>query len=350
VAEHTLRTKVHEGLGGVEGGLPTLISSPATTGLFSALALNDDHAMAAMSVFDLNRLDVKKGRVITETDIHRQRFRIARLERMPEKLADQVGMLRMLLKACRRIGRPFHIFRGLPTSERSFFYYDAMPRALADLLGGKAFRLEQIPEAVKRLETAQLLLGENSLGYDAFRLYANPSTRFGAVCLAWCELRKAKNINKGILADFAAEYRNFLEENAMSEQDGALVRFGRAAAGIQKAPAPGASANEELMVFKVAMDAVSIARRIGAVDEASLVCAVAGELETNLSRRDKTFLTRAEALRKRCFEVAELFVRDVWLGALKGRPPGQNDRRVIASIYRMAFLTAQRKQTNPKAE
>ena len=32
-----------------------------------------------MSVYDLNRLDVKKGRIILETDIYRSRFRMARL-------------------------------------------------------------------------------------------------------------------------------------------------------------------------------------------------------------------------------------------------------------------------------
>ena len=96
------------------------------------------------------------------------------------------------------------------------------------------------------------------------------------------------------------------------------------------------------MVLKVAMDAVTAARRIGQVDEASLVCAVAGELESNLTRRNKTWLTQPEALRKRCLDVAELFVKEVWLGALKGKTPGQNDRRVIASIYRMAFVMAHR--------
>jgi hypothetical protein len=341
VAEHKLRAKVHESLGGVQEGVPALVSSPTTSGLFGGLALREDRSMAAMSVYDLNRLDVKKGRIIRETDIHRHRFRMARLERMPEKLTDQVNKLRMLLRACRRIGRPIHVLRGLPMPERSYFFYDAMPQPLVDLLGMRAFRLEQLPAAIKTLEMAQLLLETRGLGYDAFRRYVNPTTCFGAICLAWCEIKK-KTLGDPI-PDLIAQYRKFMEENKMSEQDGALVRFGQAAASIQQRPSPAASANEELMVFKVAMDAVTAARRLGQVDEASLVCAVAGELETNLSRRDKTWLTQPEALRKRCLDVAALFVRDVWLGALKGKTPSQGDRRVMASIYRMAFVTAHRK-------
>ncbi len=268
----------------------------------------------SMSVYDLNRLDVKKGRIILETDIHRCRFRVARLERIPEKLADQVNKLRMLLKACRRIGRPLHIFRGLPMPEKSYFFYDAMPRALVDLLGMNALRLEQIPSALKRLELAQLLLEAQGLGYDAFRRYVNPETRFGAICLAWCRLRDGGKVSRDVLFGIEMEYRRHKEENNMSEQDGALVKFGVAAASIQERPSPVASASEELMVLRVAMDAVTAARRIGQVDEASLVCAVAGELETNLTRRKKTWLTQPEALRKRCLDVAELFVKEVWHG------------------------------------
>lgn len=343
VAEHKTRAKVHESLGGVVEGVPALISSPTTSGLFGGLALASDKSMAAMSVYDLNRLDVKKGRIIRETDIHRQRFRMARLESMPEKLTDQVNKLRMLLNACRRIGRPIHVFRGLPMPEKSYFFYDAMPRPMIDLLGTKALRLEQVPTAVKRIDTARLLLEADGLGYDAFKRYVHPATRFGAICSAWCQLRNSKKTSKDTLATFISDYRKHKEDNKMSEQDGALVKFGVAAAGIQKRPAAEASANEELLAFKVAMDAVAAARRIGQVDQTSLVCAVAGELETNLLRRDKTWLTHPEALRKRCMEVAELFVIDVWQGALKEKTPSQSDRRVMASIYRMAFVMAHRK-------
>jgi hypothetical protein len=342
-AEHKTRTGVHKQQGGVDEGVPILVSSPTTSGLFGGLTLADDKAMASMSIYDLNRLDVKKGRIISESSIYRLRHRIARLERMPEKLSAQLDKLRMFLKACRRVGRPIHIFRGLPISQRAFFHYDAMPMGIVELLGGNSLRLEQISEALKRIETAQVLIEANGLGYEAFRRYANPKTRFGAICLAWGELRKQKSPPREVVSGLAEEYLKQSEENSMSELDGALVKFGQAAATIQERPAPGASANEELLVFKIAMDTVAVARRIQQTDERSLIYAVAGELETNLYRRDKTWLTQPEALRRRCLTVAEIFVRDVWLGALQSRQPGQADRRVLASIYRMAFVLANRK-------
>lgn len=343
VAEHTWRSKVHEDLGGRQEGVPALVSSPTTSGLFGGLALKDGLAMQAMSIYDLSRLDFKKGRIINEAAIYQHRFRIARLERMPEKLSDQVDKLRLLIQACRRIGRPIHVFRGLPFPEKSYFYFDAMPEPIESLLGSKSLRLEQLPLVLKRLRTAQFLLDSSGLGYDTFRRYTNPSTRLGAICLAWCGLKNNEKTSREMLSDLVSQYRFYTEERDMSEQDGALVRFGQAAANIQQRPLPGASANEELLVFKIAMDAVTGARRMGQTDEASLINAVAGELETNLARKGKTWLTQSEALRKRCLQVAELFVRDVWLGVLKGKMPGQNNRRVMASIYRMAFVTSNRK-------
>lgn len=343
IAEHKTRSGVHKLLGSPDDGVPALISSPTTSGLFGGLALAEDKAIAAMSIYDINRLDVKKGRIVSGSEIYRSRHRIARLERMPEKLTSQVDKIRLFLKAARRIGRPIHIFRGLPVPQRAFFHYDAMPRAMADLLGGNSLRLEQIPEALERLEVAQVLMDTNGLGYETFRRYANPKTRFGAICLAWNVLNGEKNPPGAIISGLAEAFLEHKEGNQMSELDGALVRFGRAAAEIQKRPAQDISGNEGALVFKIALDAVTAARRTQQVDEASLTYAVAGELETNLSRKNKTWIEHPEVLRKKCLDVAEVFVRDVWLGALKGRPPGQSDLRVLKSIYRMAFMMANRK-------
>ena len=48
-------------------------------------------------------------------------------------------------------------------------------------------------------------------------------------------------------------------------------------------------------------------------------------------------------------DFAGQFVTDVWHGVLQGRPPAQKTRRLLGSIYRMAFLQAFRdaqEQTN----
>ncbi len=342
VAEHKTRMKVYESQGGKENGVPALISSPTTTGLFGGLGMTTDKAMGVMSLYDLNRLEIKKGNVLKNVEMYQSRFRMARLERIPESLKDQVNILRMMLTATRRTGRPLHVFRGLPTLQKAYFYYDAMPRALANLLEGNALYLEQIPEAIKRLELAGEILDTPGLGHDIFKLYAMPATRFGAVCLAYCHLKDRDEKSTDSMRDLYEEYLKYKEGKViMNEQDGALVKLGKAGACIQQSPRSTAGNNEELLVFKTCLDTANAARREKLDDITSLVYGIAGELEISLVRKQKASAKErreGKSLRDGCTDVAEIFVNDIWFGILKGRSPSQRTRRVLSSIYRMAFL------------
>ena len=354
LAEHKLHAQTHAIQGGRENGVPTLISSPVTSGLFGGLALRDDKSMAAMSVYDLSRTEIKKGRVLKGMELYQGRYRIARLERIPEKLEDQVNSLRLLMTACRRTGRPFHLFRGLPMLRKEFFYYDAMPRVLAELVGGNALCLEQLPEAIHQLHMANDLLETNGLGHDVLKLYAMPHTRFGAACMAFCHLEDNEEKKPDLKKELKKEYMKYLEgEKSMSEQDGALVKLGKAAAGIQKNPGGRASKSDELLVFKICLDAVTAAIKNNQTDMTSLVYAVAGELETNLVRREKAGKRENrdnKRLMEGCEDVAEIFVNDVWKNAFGNKYPSQKSRRVLSSIYRIAFLKAHKAMREENSE
>jgi hypothetical protein len=325
-----------------------LISSPTTNGLFGGLALSSDNEH--LSLFDLSRQEVKKGRVVTGLPMFRGRQRIARFERWPEKLAEQIEMLDMMLRACRRIGRPLHVFRGLPTPRKEFFYCDALPRILENLLNAHGLRLEQIPAALDRLEIARVLLNENPLGYEVLRAYSEGNTRFGAICLAVQQFDK--RLSEGASTDsyrikhvrqlFNNQYCDIKENFAMSESEAPLVRLGEMAANIQKRPGANASANETMLMFKLAMDSLRILLKTRQMDDTSLVNGIAGELDINLDRKDKTFLKAASKRREVCTAFADYFVNHVWHGALADRLPSQSQLRLLGSIYRMAFINSAR--------
>ncbi|MEA3278393.1 MAG: hypothetical protein U9Q81_24480, partial [Pseudomonadota bacterium] len=354
-AEHRFRALVHSTAGGRPDGIPTLLSSPSTTGLFASLVLNNEQDFSTLSVYDLAREQVAKGSVYRGIDAYRNRFRVARFERVPDGTEDQVDLLRLLLRSCRRIGRPLHLFRGLPTYEKAFFAFDAMPRRLADLIGGNRLRIEQIPGALKCLETALLILQTNGLGFEVFDRYARPATRLGAVCLAWSRLRDEMNDGKpDRTARFRHDFEQLVKENDMSETEGPLVRLGRAAARIQQRPRPGASANEEMLTFNLSLETAIGAWRLSQRDPESLAMAIAGELDTNLARKGKIAHKRnrrdAENLMDAFQSFARQFVDAVWFGVLHGRPPAQASRRILGSIYRMSFLTAPRPKDESATE
>jgi hypothetical protein len=345
IAEYKLRTDAFKQQGGKSSGVPSLISSPVTTGLFSALILNNEASFKALSVYDLARKKIQKGKINyrgLEAYIHR--YRMARFELMPVKLAKQINTLRLLLSACLRIGRPIHVFRGLPTYQKAFFYYDAMPPVLRLLLGYKEFRLEQIPVAIQQLTRAEDLINEDGLGHDVFKRYANPKTRLGAVCLAHCHLRDRKSKSVQLLNQLSQDYLQLTKEQSMKKEDGALVRLGQAAARLQCSPPRGqASTNEEVLIFNLALNTACGLRAAQQTDTESLINGIAGELETNLSRKDKFCASKYRdgvPAREECINFATFFVESVWQGVLKQRPPSQSTRRLLSSIYRMAFLQA----------
>lgn len=348
VVEHKLRNVAFRRQGGEKDGVPTLISSPVTTGLFGALILNEDNAIQAISIYHLASKDTVKAHY-RGLEAYRNRCRLARLECIPEKTEEQINTLRLMLNACLRIGRPIHIFRGLPTPQKAFFYFDAMPTVLKALLGYQELRLEQIPQALQQLQIAQTLLETTGLGYDALNLYAYPSTRFSAVCWVWChthDLLKQKNPQKAAALHSLAAwmYRDFQclqETQQMTISDGALVRLGQAASRIQRRPQGLASTNEEMLVFNLCMDTAMGLRAAGQADNASLIHGIAGELETNLGRKDKMSASKfrdGQSLEIACMNFASQFVHEVWLDVLQAKPPAQKARRLLGSVYRMAFL------------
>lgn len=350
IAEYRLRHSVHQRAGGKPAGVPSLISSPSTSGLFGGLALSNDEELATLSVYDVNRLEKKKGSVLRHNLLFTGRQRIARFERWPERLKEQLQLLDLLLRTCQRSGRPIHLFRGLPTAQKAFFFCDALPPTLRSLLGGAELRLEQFEDALKRLETAQTIFKENSLGHPLLKLYADPATRLGAVCQCWCRFHETSGKNKthsAITTRLQKEYNN-LKEETMSHNDAPLVRLGERAADFQKTPGRNASTNEEMLCFKLTMNTLRDLVALEQTDDRSLINGIAGELEHNLERKGKTFLSQAATRQQRCLDFAAFFVEAVWHPVLKKRLPSQRRLRTMGSIYRMAFLTAAREKYDNK--
>lgn len=127
----------------------------------------------------------------------------------------------------------------------------------------------------------------------------------------------------------------------MSESDGALVRLGRAAARIQRNPGRQASTNVEMRLFNLCLTSALALRAAGQNDEESMIHGIAGELETNLVRKDEAAARKHrndEPLIDECMSFAHQFVTEIWLGVLNGKPPAQKTRRLLGSVYRMAFL------------
>jgi hypothetical protein len=346
-AEHRLRQTVHQQSGRGKGGdLPAFISSPTTVGLFGALVHAGDQELATASLLDLLR--EKNGGdkpALVETELQRVRLRVARYEVIPLRLIGkdrefgQIDFADVVLRAALRLGRPIHVFRGLPRPEPAFVHFDFLPPALEMFLGGRSFRVEQLRPTAIRLGNLAAVAKATGFGADLAMAMADPRTRFGAACDTLARIARHDDDPQ------AARIRAFAQQLAqeprkMSETDAALVAYAEACARVQQVPRRDDGAGVAETCLREALDAVGAARSLGQTSRASLLAAVAGMLERTLARRNLIAAAVArekQPLSEALVTAAEIFVDQVWLGAFAGQAPASRNRRVAFAIYAFAF-------------
>jgi hypothetical protein len=354
-AEHRFRQVLFEELPrGRPGEVPVTISSPTTAGLFGALVYEGDQALRNFALTDLLREKVENDKpVFSELELHARRLRVARYEVMPTHLVGeaqdfgQLDFCSAVLRAARRLGRPMHLFRGLPRPNRAFVHFDFLPPSVEAFLGGRSFRVEQLGQVIQRIEGLVRIAKTIGFGPELALSVADPSTRFGAACDALARAG-AHRADPSKSKDYAADQIRFFVTNLlerqdhslMSDIDKAVVAFGEAAARIQRAPLSSDGKNVPETCLRVALEAAEGAASLGQKSRDSLVAAVAGSLSDTLARRN-LFAKRAARATARLDEViadtAALFVDQVWRGAFDCKAPASRKRRIAYAIYAWAF-------------
>ena len=365
LAELQLRQNAQDEFRG-RGALPPLISSPVTTGLFGGLAFERDRTEVSMGLHDFNRLDVRKGAVYKGLDCQTRRIRVARLETLPNTDKELVSQLRMMIRAARRLGRPIHIFRGVPRRHPAIFYFDALPAWLERLLGGDSLRIEQLDGAISKMELFETLAKANGLGIEWAKQLAdlNPTTVLGALCVAWALAVDRRGtggndhawsvIENKTREQALAHIRNIGGETMnLKDNRDPLIRLAWFATRIQKRIGIGASANKQLLCWKTALDFYPGAQRSTTQDRTALILGLAGTLEEELTRKNNAAAKKHrddDSLDKACIEFATHFADEVWSKVFRSKEPTSQEQRRAAAIYRFALLEAYREQGIPEAE
>ena len=365
LAELQLRQEAQEEFKG-SGNLPPLISSPATTGLFGGLAFQREDAYVSMGLNDLNRLDVKKGAVYAGLDCQTRRIRLARLETLPNQDEKLVVELRKTLNAVQRLGRPIHIFRGAPCRHPAIFYCDSLPRWLETLLGGDSLRIEQIPEAIGKLELFENLASANGLGIEWAKRLADsdPNVVLGALCVSWALAVDRRGSGGRDYAWSLIETRT--REQALTrirnpggepvhlkDSQDPLIRLAWLASRIQRRRSTRDSTNKQLLCWKIALDFYSSAVRSTTKDRTALILGLAGTLEEELSRKKDAAAKKHRdelPLGDACIEFATHFTDDVWTKVFRSKEPTSKGQRMAASIFRFALLETYRERGISESE
>ena len=365
LAELQLRQDAQDSFRG-SNDLPPLISSPVSTGLFGGLAFEREPTEISMGLHDLNRFDRKKGPVYKGLDCQMRRIRVARLEALPNTDRELVTRLQMTLKAISRLGRPIHIFRGAPRRHPGIFYFDAMPTWLEQLLGGSSLRIEQIPEALAKLDLFAALAEARGLGIEWARQLADPDPAvvLGAVCVAWAMAAdKRASTNKD---NAWSLIENKTRERALvhirdyggtpvkiKDNQDPLIRLAWLATRVQKRIGIGASVNKQLLCWKTALEFYAGAAGTVSTDDTALILGLASTLEEELTRKGDAAAGKhreGQPLDQACIDLASHFANEVWAKTLRSKEPASQEQRRAAAIYRFALLEAYRERGIPEAQ
>ena len=321
-----------------------------------------------MGLYDLNRLEIRKGSVYFGLDCQTQRIRVARLETLPNTDKKLVVQLHMTLKAVRRLGRPIHIFRGAPQRHPAIFYVEALPAWLKTLLGGDSLRIEQLPDALSTLELFEKLAEARGLGIEWAKQLADskPTTVLGALCVAWAlagdrrgsgdNQDQAWSLIQEKTRDRALTHIRKHGGGAMNLKDNEdpLIRLAWLATRIQKRIGSRASANKQLLCWKTALDFYPGAQGSTTTDRAALILGLAGTLEAELTRGENNAAGNkhrdGQPLGEACIEFATHFADEVWPKVFQSKEPTSQEQRRAAAIYRFALLETYRERGIPEAE
>ena len=345
--------------GGQKGkDLPTIISSPTSMGLFGGLVFENENMEESLSLYDFSRLDHKKGIVYEGLACQTKRIRVARLESMPNKEQDIVAFLHRTAVAAQRLGRPIHIFRGMPYRHPAIIFFDAIPSWLEKLIGGNSLRIEQLPNAITKLELYKNISQANGLGIEWARKLADPKNELGALCVAWVHsLNRDNSKNSHVWYNIRVQThdhaRNVIcideKGNTMKLKDNThpLVRLAWLATQIQKKRNVSASSNKLLLCWTISMKFILNAKfmlkdeSFTENDRDALILGIASSLEEELKRKGDAAAKKhrgKKTLSEGCLDYATHFVNEVWPRIFQSKEPTSTQQRTAKAIYRFALL------------
>lgn len=349
-AEHRLRTLQGEGAGFDK--VPAFISSPSMMGLFASLNLRNDRDFLQINQFDLMRLEEKNGKkAFPVTDTYGRRIFFARHFSIPEKQLEIVEHIRMMMRSALRMGRPVHVFRGMPTPQTAFFHMDAIPDVIRRAIGGNSLRIEHIRPAIDVLETVEEMADINGIGLEIAMRFADPATRFGAACEALVAFERQSDEKQkqkiGLRLRLQAATRE--KETAMSQNENVIISFAQAMAGIQEAPRRDASNSIKTMGIRIALEAVEECfHEIHELGRDSMIASIAGKMQEEFERSGRVnWIGKSHGNPfpvHKAMEAATIFVDQVWAHSFSGKSPASKARRIAFAIYQISFENEHRRK------
>lgn len=331
-------------------GIPVYLSSPTNQGVFGTnFKSSSADEIADFSTYDAVRGNASKTTLLPNS-YYEGNIRIGRFEEIGATFKDRMGFFRRCLETSLRLGRPIHVFEGLPTERPEFFAADCLGGDLRALIGSDGIRIEQIPDAIKDISLLEFVAKSRSDGglgaTDLAKAMCHRKTGYEAACLSWwtaANLEADSHQIQYLSNNFIPRQEKRMTENGATP---ATIKLGRIARSIQKAPRPDDSKSKDTFLIRCALTAASNAYSVGIRGRDELVAAVGGILSEDTKRATSSSggFYAAKANREEGVSIedmirkfSEAFVDEIWFGRFNGRPATQTKKRMIIAAYTFAF-------------
>lgn len=352
-AEFRLRKEAESRKGrGEMKSVPVRLVSMTSQGMFGAAASRGGD-IRDVATFDILRGD-RANLTLSPLETYMGQVRIGRFEDLPARFVDRVGFFRRCMQSALRLGRPIHVFQGLPMPRPEFFVTDCFDPELRTLVGGTGLRIEQIRIAMRLLGVVEFIGrprkegGLNDVGLA--KSFCMRRTRFEAACLAWWSAINDSDDKVSGSPYVGDLFNNIIpkemERMEAEKETSVVVDLARLARSIQRAALSSDTNNRLTLLLRTAIEAAEATYKDGDRTEEGLVAAVAGMLAEETERAEKSsarFFSGSHTrppkrtITDQIEEFATIFVRNVWLGRFHGRPATHNQKRVLLASYVFAF-------------
>jgi len=360
-AEYRLRSKKENAKIAKYGGIPSKdvpvsLMSPVNFGFFGSQYMKSNLGTEDFGLFDIARFDKKGGKLtIDPISLYDISARIGRFENVGNSFVDQIDFFKRAIESAIRLGRPIHIFSGLPHLVPDFFYADCLGRNLESLLGNSGLRIEELKPALNKLNILLYLATspkDGGLGQvELAKAFCYPAQRFHAAILAWLLAIRSETPKQSIV--------NVLFNDIIPEELRKManippeVKLAKLARGVQRAVLSTDSNNTQEFIIRTAFEEAEKLYANGRRTAEELIGPITEIIYREAQRKHNSsgFFsgkhTRPEgvSVEDQLRKVVEVFVNDVWFGLLNGRPCKHAYKRQIFAAYLYGFKNAEISET-----
>ncbi len=326
-------------------GVPVKAYSPISNGFFGAKFRVNQPQAQDVSSYNMMTLDKKKS-FVEAINCFAEPTRFVKFETLPNKFSEKVSFFLRVLNGSLRLGKPIHIFGGLPTPQPGFFYSDCLGRDIENLLGGQELRVEEMRTAISKLELVLFLAKSKSDGglseVGLAKALCYPATSFKAAVLAWFINENSdkfdSNMQSKLVEFIEKEIKQMRDMNVTAPE----LKLSEIAATIQRKLIYSDSMSmQEFLLRKCFEEAESAFAAGRGKDREYLIARISQSIYADADRRHKssgffsakTTRSEGETIESQITLFVTTFVDDMWAGLYHNRPCRSEMKRAAIATY-----------------